>query len=74
MTAAMQSTLMSVEQAATRMGTPVRFIRRLIAERRIPFTKVGRYVRFYPEDIEAFLDAGRVEPMKLSWRSGKVEA
>ena len=34
-------TLLSVEQAAERLGTSVRFVRRLIAERRIAYVKVG---------------------------------
>lgn len=54
--------LLTVDEAAARLGTPARFVRRLVAERRIPFTKIGKYVRFRAEDIEAFIDAGRVEP------------
>ena len=54
--------LLDVEQAAVHLGTPVRFIRRLIAERRIRFYKVGRYVRIDPLDLEAFVASGRIEP------------
>jgi hypothetical protein len=36
-------------------------VRRLVAERRIPYVKVGRYVRFRPEDVEAWRD-GNVHP------------
>jgi excisionase family DNA binding protein len=54
--------LLSVPEAADRLGTPVRFVRRLITERRIRFYKVGRYVRFDANDLDAFVDAGRVEP------------
>ncbi len=36
------SVLLDVEQAAIRLGTKPRFVRRLIAERRIEFHKVGR--------------------------------
>jgi excisionase family DNA binding protein len=53
--------LLSVEEAAERLGTSVRFIRRLIAERRIAFVRVGRHVRIDPDDLEAFITAGRVE-------------
>jgi excisionase family DNA binding protein len=51
----------SVDEAAEYLGTGVRFVRRLIAERRIPFHKVGKYVRISIEDLEAFASAGRVE-------------
>ena len=54
-------TLLSVEQAAERLGTSVRFVRRLIAERRIAYVKVGRHVRLDPTDMEAFIAASRVE-------------
>ena len=54
-------TLLSIEQAAERLGTSVRFVRRLIAERRIAYVKVGRHVRLDPSDVEAFIAASRVE-------------
>jgi excisionase family DNA binding protein len=41
----------------------VRFVRRLIAERRIAFVKLGRHVRIAETDIEAFIEAGRVDPL-----------
>jgi excisionase family DNA binding protein len=53
--------LLTVEEAADRLGTSVRFIRRLIAERRIAYVKVGRHVRLDPTDVEAFIAASRVE-------------
>ena len=37
--------LLTVEAAAERLSTSPRFIRRLIAERRIEFVKLGRHVR-----------------------------
>lgn len=61
--------LLSIPEAAARLGTPTRFVRRLVAERRIGFTKVGRYVRFTSDDIEAFIAADRVEPVERAHRS-----
>jgi excisionase family DNA binding protein len=54
--------LLNIDEAAERLRTTPRFIRRLIAERRIAFHKVGRYVRLSPADLDAFVAAGRVEP------------
>ena len=54
-------TLLTVEQAAARLGTSVRFVRRLVAERRIAYVKLGRHVRITADDLEAFIVAGRVE-------------
>lgn len=53
--------LMSVPQLATKFGVKPRFIYRLVDERKIPFTKVGRYLRFDPADVEAYLAGRRTE-------------
>jgi excisionase family DNA binding protein len=53
--------LLTVEQAADRLDTSVRFIRRLIAERRIAYVRVGRHVRIAEADLASFVAAGRVE-------------
>jgi len=54
--------MLNIDQVAERLGTSPRFVRRLVAERRIAFNKVGRHVRFSTADIEEFIHAGRVEP------------
>lgn len=56
--------LLDVAQAARRLGTGVRFVRRLVAERRIRFYHVGKYVRFHPDDIADYIQSGRVEPIR----------
>lgn len=61
--------LLTVEQAAEYMNTTVRFVRRLIAERRIAFVKLGRHVRLSTSDLDAFVAAGRVEPVDLGRRA-----
>ncbi len=52
--------LLTVAQAGEYLGTGERFIRRLITERRIPFVKVGKYVRLERSALDAFVDKGRV--------------
>src|SRR4051794_12218600 len=47
------SALLSVEDAAMELGTTVRFVRRLVHERRIRFHKIGKFVRFARGDQEA---------------------
>jgi excisionase family DNA binding protein len=68
-------TLLTVEQAAERLGTSTRFVRRLIFERRIAYAKLGRHVRIAEHDLINYVAAGRVERMVLpaparSWRRG----
>ena len=53
--------LLTPQEAADRLGTSLRFVRRLIFERRIPFIKVGRHVRIAACDLEVFIAAGRVD-------------
>jgi excisionase family DNA binding protein len=54
--------LLTVDQAAERLGTSPRFIRRLVAERRIAFAKLGKHVRIASADLDAFVAARRVAP------------
>jgi excisionase family DNA binding protein len=57
-------TLLSVEQAAERLGTRVRFVRRLVFERRIAYVKLGRHVRITGRDLDAYIAAGRVDALR----------
>jgi excisionase family DNA binding protein len=56
--------MLNVAQAARRLGTPPRFVRRLVAERRIRYYKVGKYVRFHPDDIADYIRQGQVDPIR----------
>jgi len=53
-------TLVDLTAIAERLGVNQRHIRRLVAERRIPFLKWGHLLRFDPAEIEEWLNAGRV--------------
>jgi excisionase family DNA binding protein len=67
--------LLTVAQAAELLGTSERFPRRLIAERRIEFVRVGRHVRIPESALAAFIDAGRIPPVTVTgiWpRTGEV--
>ena len=66
--------LLTVAQVATLLGTTERFPRRLIAERRIRFVRVGRHVRIPESALREFIQAGLVEPVHVRWRAGKVVA
>jgi excisionase family DNA binding protein len=54
---------LTVGEAASYLNTSERFVRRLISERRVAFHHVGRHVRLAVSDLEAFVLAGRVEPV-----------
>jgi excisionase family DNA binding protein len=54
--------LLTIEEAAERMRMSARHIRRLVQERRIAFHRLGRSVRFAPDDVAAYVASTRVEP------------
>ena len=51
--------LLTIDQLAERLGVSVRHVRRLVAERRVPYIKVGKFVRFDPAEIAGWLDRRR---------------
>ena len=55
---------------ALALGTTRRHVQRLVTERRIPFVKVGRFVRFDPAELGLWLDAQRVAPVPRPSRYG----
>lgn len=60
------SPMIDVGQAAARLGVSVRYVRRLVAEQRLPYVKVGKFVRFDIVDLESWIDDRRVE-VKYRW-------
>lgn len=52
--------LLTVAEAGDYLGTGERFVRRLIAQRRITYVKLGKYVRLQRSTLDAFIEAGRV--------------
>jgi excisionase family DNA binding protein len=52
--------LLDIEQVADLLSTTTRHVRRLVFERRISYVKVGRYVRFDPEDLARWVEEQKV--------------
>jgi excisionase family DNA binding protein len=55
--------LVDICEIAEHLGVSVRHVRRLVAERRIPYVKWGNLLRFDPEDISTWLVLRRVDPL-----------
>lgn len=53
--------LLGYPAAADYLDDSERHLRRLVAERKIAFVKVGRKVRFRKSDLDAFVTANVVE-------------
>jgi excisionase family DNA binding protein len=52
--------LLDIAGVAKRLAVTERFVRRLVFERRIPFLKIGHFVRFDPSEIERWITEAHV--------------
>ncbi|MCF2526634.1 MULTISPECIES: helix-turn-helix domain-containing protein [Streptomycetaceae] len=69
----MPDRFLSVPEVAERMGFDnERFVRRLVAERRIQYVKFGSHVRIKESVVIAYIDANTVQPLRprrRTWRA-----
>ena len=55
------SDLLAIDDVAALLSTTTRHVRRMVFERRIPYVKVGRFVRFVPDDLILWLEQQKVQ-------------
>lgn len=55
-------TLVDIPTLADFLGVNVRHVRRFVAERRIPYFKVGNFIRFDPNEIVGWLELRHRRP------------
>ncbi|HEY1818925.1 MAG TPA: excisionase family DNA-binding protein [Trebonia sp.] len=67
-----RETLLTRDEAAIALRTTPRFIRRLIAERRIRFVYVGRTPHIPESAIAEYIEQHTVRPVAVRWHAGKV--
>lgn len=60
------SQLIDIVEAAARLGVPVRHVRRLVAERRVPYVKWGARLHFDPQELDEWIDRHRVDDQTAS--------
>ncbi len=58
--------LITVFEAADRLGLKPATIRKMIFQRRLPVVRIGRAVRIKGEDVERLIEAGYHSPMAWS--------
>ena len=56
---------MSTGEAAKRLGVTVRTLYRLIDESQLPAYKFGRVIRLQETQVDAFIEASRIQPGSL---------
>lgn len=65
----MSESLMTVNEVADRLGVAKRAVYGLVDLRQIPFTRVGRRLRFEPVDVEDYISSRRTEPAMVTARA-----
>ena len=53
-------TLLTIEQVAAMLAVQESWVYRQVKERRLPFLKVGKYVRFRRADVSKFIESSAV--------------
>ncbi len=66
--------LMDIGGVAERLSVRVRYVRRLVAERRIPYIKLGHLLRFDPAQIDEWLERSRVDEALPAAGRGRRQA
>jgi len=56
--------LLDVGELAAQLSVSTRFIRRLVTERRIPYCKVGKFVRFDAAEVAAWVADKRISALR----------
>ena len=63
-----ESPLLDIDTVAAVLGVTRRHVQRLVSERRIPFLRVGRFIRFDEASLNVWLDQQRCEPARARAR------
>jgi len=53
--------LIDIGTLAERLGVTERFVRRLVEERRVSYHKIGKFIRFDPNEISGWIADTRIE-------------
>jgi excisionase family DNA binding protein len=53
--------LLTIDALAAHLDVTERFVRRLVEDNRVPYLKVGKFVRFHPDDINDWLANTRID-------------
>jgi excisionase family DNA binding protein len=58
--------LLGVEEVAERLGVTPRYVRQMVAGRRIRYVKVGHLLRFDCDDLDSWIERNCAEPIGAS--------
>ena len=58
-----RTSMLDIAGLAKHLGVTERFVRRLVEDNRVPYLKIGKFVRFDPNEIDRWLDTKRVQQL-----------
>ena len=67
-----ETKFMTVAETAAYLNTSERFVRRLVAERRVAFHRIGKHLRFAVTDVDEWIARSRVPPSEPRHRRRQV--
>jgi len=69
-----QTPLLDVIEAAAALKIPEHSLRKKVAARQVPFTRIGKHVRFAPHHLDAIIAAGEQAVVESGPRPPKSTA
>ncbi len=61
----MEKRLLNIKEASEYLGIPKGSLYKLVWQRRIPFVKIGKALRFDKEKIDKWIEKNTVEEIKI---------
>ena len=61
----MEKRLLNIKEASEYLGIPKGSLYKLVWQRRIPFVKIGKALRFDKEKIDKWIEENTVEEIKI---------
>ena len=60
--------LLTIPEAAAELNVPEHWLRHAVTKRQVPFTKIGKHVRFTQEHLAEIIQRGEQEPQRPQGR------
>src|SRR4051794_32264942 len=57
--------LLTIAEAAAVLNVPENWLRKKVTARAVPFTLIGRHVRFTDEHLDQIIEAGEQRPLEV---------
>ena len=61
----MEKRLLNIKEASEYLGIPTKSLYKLVWQRRIPFVKIGKALRFDKERLDKWIEENTVEEIKI---------